>query len=91
MPTGGLAVFRITLLPTKSSPTIAVLQVNCALGDVPRERSVEGIRLAIGKTNAEFSEEASGRVMFLSIRPEVSPAKTQQQGTAPETLETQHN
>ena len=61
VPTGGLAVLRIRLLPTPGSPRIAVLQINCALGDVPRERSVEGIRLALEGTNAEFSEEAGGR------------------------------
>jgi hypothetical protein len=52
----------------------AVLQVNCALGDVPRERSVEGIRLSIEGNANDFSEEAGGRMMFLSTRPEVSAA-----------------
>jgi hypothetical protein len=42
MPTGGLAVFRIQLLPMSGLSTTAMLQVNCALGDVPRERSVDG-------------------------------------------------
>jgi hypothetical protein len=76
MPTGGLAVFRIRLLPMQGPPSTALLQVNCALGDVPRERSVEGIRLAFERNGSEFSEEVSGRVMFLAMRPEVSaPAK----------------
>jgi hypothetical protein len=66
----------------------AVLQVNCALGDVPRERSVEGIRLAFEKNGGEFSEEVGRRVMFLAMRPEVSaPAKTQQQEPAPGSAE----
>jgi hypothetical protein len=91
MPTGGLAVFRIRLLPTQSSPRIAVLQVNCALGDVPRERSVEGIRLLFERTNTEFSEEASGRVMFLSMRTELDPPAAPQEQTPPETLEKPHN
>src|SRR5208337_1597033 len=43
MPTGGLVVFRMRLLPVSGASTSAVLQVNCALGEVPRERSVEGI------------------------------------------------
>jgi hypothetical protein len=44
---------------------------------VPRERSVEGIRLTLEKNSSEFSEEMGGRVMFLSMRPEVSaPAET---------------
>jgi len=92
MPTGGLAVFRIRLLPMQGPPTNAVLQVNCALGDVPRERSVEGVRLALERNNSEYSEEISGRVMFLSIRPEMSaPVKTPQEEKAPENSEQPHN
>jgi hypothetical protein len=73
-PTGGLAVLRIRLLPLQGPSRNAVLQVNCALGDVPRERSVEGIRLSIEGNASDFSEEGSGRVMFLATRPEVSAA-----------------
>jgi hypothetical protein len=88
MPTGGLAIFRMRLLPMQSTSTTAVLQANCALGDVPGERSVEGIRLSLERNNSEYSEELSGRVMFLAMRPEVStPVKTQHQETAPETSE----
>lgn len=80
MATGGLAVFRILLMPMYGATKAAVLQVNCALGDVPRERSVGGIRLAIEKNGGEFSEEVSGRVTFLLMRPEVRvPAKTSEQ------------
>jgi len=74
VPTGGLAVLGIRLLPLHGPSRNAVLQVNCALGDVPRERSVEGIRLSIEANANDFSEETSGRVMFLSTRPEVSAA-----------------
>jgi hypothetical protein len=92
MPTGGLAVFRIRLLAMQGASKTAVLQVNCALGDVPRERSVEGIRLTFGRNGAEFSEEVSGRVMFLSMRPEVSaPVKTPQQEPAPDSAEAPSN
>jgi len=85
MPTGGLAVLRIRLLPVFGFAKNATLQVNCALGDVPRERSVDGIRLALERNGTEFSEEVRGRVMFLSMHPEVSaPAKTPQQETAPD-------
>jgi len=88
MPTGGLAVFRIRFLPVQGLPTNAVLQVNCALGDVPRERSVEGIRLTLERNGSEFSEEVGGRVMFLAMRPEVStPVKTPQQEPAPDSAE----
>jgi hypothetical protein len=88
MPTGGLAVFRIRLIPLTGVPQGAVLQVNSTIGDVPRERSVEGIRLSLEASSTEFSEEAGGRVMFLSMRPEViAPAKTSQQDSTAETSE----
>jgi hypothetical protein len=79
LPTGGLAIFRILLVPLSGTAKTAVLQVNCALGDVPRERSVEGIRITLERGKFEYSEEASGRVVFLSMRPEASStAKTPQ-------------
>jgi hypothetical protein len=92
MPTGGLAVFRIRLLPMQGLSTTAVLEANCTLGDVPRERSVEGIHLRLERNNSEYSEEVSGRVMFLATRPEVSaPAKVPEQEATPETSEPPHN
>ena len=88
IPTGGLAVFRIRLLPMSGASMTAVLQANCALGNVPRERSVEGIRLTLGRNGTEFSEELTGRVMFLSMRSEVGiPAKTPTQEPAPDSAE----
>ncbi len=88
-PTGGLAVFHIRLLAMRGATKTAILQVNCALGDVPRERSVEGIRLSFESKGSEFSEEVTGRVMFLSMRPEVStPVKTLQQEPVPASAET---
>jgi hypothetical protein len=81
---GGLAVFRIRLLPLTGAPQNGLLQVNCALGNVPSERSEEGIRLTLERNGTEFSEEVSGRVMFLSMRTEAGPpAKTPDQRTAP--------
>jgi len=81
MPTGGLAVFRILLYPVSGAAKTAVLEANCALGEVPRERAVEGVRLAFAGNGGEFSEEVSGRVMFLSMAPEV---KAHAQSLAPE-------
>ena len=66
VPTGGLAVFRILLLPLSGGTKTAVLQVNCALGEVPSERSVEGVRLKLDMYNSEYSEELGGRMMFLA-------------------------
>ncbi|HXY09258.1 MAG TPA: hypothetical protein VEI52_15555 [Terriglobales bacterium] len=93
VPTGGLAVFRIRLLPVKGSPTTAVLQVNCALADVPRERAVEGIRLTIEKNNSEYSEESGGRVMFLFDKALNEQARegAPQEEKAPETSEQPFN
>lgn len=84
VPTGGLAAFRIRLLPVWGPSRTAVLQVNCALGDVPRERSTEGIRLTLEGSGTEFSVEAGGRVMFLALRPEAgAPAKAPRQESTP--------
>jgi len=72
MPTGGLGIFRVRLLTLAGAVKTGVLQVNCPLGDVPRERSVEGIRLSLESGRNEFSEEVGGRVMFLSMRRQVN-------------------
>jgi hypothetical protein len=85
MPTGGLAVFRIRLLPTSGGAKTATLQVNCALGKVPPDRQMEGIRLSLEKNGAEFLEELSGRVLFVSMPPEVSaPSKIPSQEMVPD-------
>jgi hypothetical protein len=92
MPTGGLAVFRIRLLPMSGASMTAVLRANCALGNVPRERAVEGIRLTLERNGTEFSEEVSGRVLFLSMRPDVSmPTRTPTQESAPQSSEAPPN
>jgi hypothetical protein len=74
MPAGGLAVFRIRLLPMWGPSRTAVLQVNCALGKVPEEHQTEGIRLAFEGGGGEFDEEVSGRTLFLLTRPGASAA-----------------
>ena len=80
MPTGGLGIFRVRLLTLSGAVKTGVLHVNCALGDVPRERSAEGIRLSLEGDRNEFSEEVGGRVMFLSMRRQVNaPANAPQQ------------
>jgi hypothetical protein len=62
-------VLRIRLLPVLGFARNAILQVNCALGKVPSEHSVEGIRLAFEGGGIEFDEEISGRALFLLTRP----------------------
>jgi hypothetical protein len=73
MPAGGLAVFRIRLLPLLGVPKTATLEVNCALGKVPEERQTEGIRLAFEGSGGEFDQEISGRTMFVLTRLGTSP------------------
>ena len=73
VPIGGLAVFRIRLLPASGMPMSAVLQVNCALADAPRDCSADGIRLKLEKSPTEFSEELGGSVMFLAMPPQPTP------------------
>jgi len=80
VPVGGLAVFRIRLLPATGMPMSAVLQVNCALADAPRDRSADGIRLKLENSPTEFSEELGGSVMFLVMPPQhPTPGQGKQQ------------
>jgi len=76
MPAGGLAVFRIRLLPVWGLSKNAMLQVNCALGKVPDERQTEGIRLRFEGSGGEFDEELGGRTLFLLTRPEAGQGRT---------------
>jgi hypothetical protein len=85
VPIGGLAVFRIRLLPASGMPATALLQVNCALGDAPRDRSADGIQLKLEKSSTEFSEELGGSVMFLVMPPQPPVAgKGKQQERTPD-------
>jgi len=68
VPAGGRAVFRIRLLPLSGASKTALLQVNCALANVPSEHRVEGIRLTLEGGGPEFDEELSGRTLFLLTR-----------------------
>ena len=92
VPIGGLAVFRIRLLPAAGMPMSAVLQVNCALADAPRDRSADGIRLKLEKSPTEFSEELGGSVMFLVMPPQTpAPGKGKQQDPGSEATPTPNN
>jgi hypothetical protein len=88
VPVGGLAVFRIRLLPASGMPMTAVLQVNCALADAPRDRSADGIRLKLEGNPTEFSEELGGSVMFLAMPQSPTPGKGKQQEPSAGTTET---
>jgi len=92
LPIGGLALFRIRLLPASGMPMSAVLQVNCALGDAPRDRSADGIRLKLEKSPAEFSEELGGSVMFLAMPPQPpTPGKVKQHEPGPDGTQPPNN
>jgi len=92
IPLGGLAVFRIRLLPVSGMPMTALLQVNCALGDAPRDRSADGIRLKLEKSPTEFAEELGGSVMFLAMPPQPStPGKSKQQEPGSDATPTPNN
>ena len=92
VPVGGLAVFRIRLLPASGMAMSAVLQVNCALADAPRDRSVDGIRLKLDTNPVEFSEELGGSVMFLVRPPQpTAPGKGKQQEPGPDATQAPNN
>ena len=92
VPIGGLAVFRIRMLPASGTPMSAVLQVNCALADAPRDRSADGIRLKLEKSPIEFSEELGGSVMFLVMPPQPpAPGMGKQQEPGSDATATPNN
>ena len=74
MPAGGLAVFRVRLLPMWGPAKTATLEVNSALGKVPDENPTEGIKLAFEGGGIKFDQQASGRTMFLLTRSGASAA-----------------
>jgi hypothetical protein len=86
-PTGGLAVFHIRLVPIRGATKTAVLQVNCVLRDVPRERQVQGIRLSFQSIGSEFSGEVSGCVKFLSMPPKSTRLSTRRSKNQRRTLQ----
>lgn len=90
-PAGGLVVLRIVLLPVSGVAKSAQLEMNSALGNVPRERSVEGIRLLLDRSPANYSEEGGGRVMFLSKQPVSVPANATQPAPAPDSAKAPPN
>lgn len=69
LPTGGLALLRIQLLPDAGKPKEAILQVNCAIGKVPPNQEGDGIRLVVQGEELKFDQKVSGRVMFTVRRP----------------------
>ena len=92
VPIGGLAMFRIRMLPAVGTPMSAVLQVNCALADAPRDRSADGIRLKLDKSPTEFAEELGGSVMFLAMPPQpTTPGKNKQQQSDSDATPTPNN
>jgi len=73
VPAGGLAVFRIRLLPVWGVSKTATLEVNCALGKVPDEHPTDGTTLTF-EGGGEFDQEIRGRTMFFLTRPGTTSA-----------------
>lgn len=69
MPGGGLALLRIQLLPDVGIPKEAFLQVNCAIGRVPENQQVDGIRVAVEGEDLKFDQKVSGRTLFILRKP----------------------
>ena len=65
---GGMAVIRIRLLADAGSPGDGLLRVNCAKGKMPEDEQSDGVRLDITGGQV-FSEQVSGRAIFLLQRP----------------------
>jgi hypothetical protein len=65
---GGMAVIRIRLLADAGSPGDGLLRVNCAKGKMPEDEQSDGVRLDI-TVGQVFSEQVSGRAIFLLQRP----------------------
>jgi hypothetical protein len=74
-PAGGLAVLRIRFLPMWGPSTNAGLQVNSALGKVPDEHPIDGIRLTFEGASGEYDQEPNGRTMFVLTGPGFSAAQ----------------
>ena len=89
LPTGGLAKFRILLMPMSGTTKTAVLQANCAFGKCPpRTDRQMGFGFSYESSGSEFSGEAGGRIIYISMRPGVStPAGTPTQEHTPHSEE----
>jgi hypothetical protein len=76
-------VLRIRLIPVRGLSRNATLQVHCAIGKVPAEHQMEGIRMASEMGGVEYDEEISGRALFLLTRP---GASTEAKAPTPESV-----
>lgn len=72
LPIGGLAILKVRLMALSGASKTAVLQVNCALGNIPRDHSVTGIRIKIDGSDSEYVEDGNARVVIIGFGPEVS-------------------
>lgn len=78
LPMGGIAALHIVLIPVSGETKIVTVQLNSALGVVPQERAIEGVRMKLD-SGLEYVEEAGSRVMFLASTPEAkAPANSPQ-------------
>jgi hypothetical protein len=66
VPTGGTMVLKVRLVPVVGLRRNATVELNCAMGNVPPERSIGGVRIAIEGKNAAYDESSGGGVIFLA-------------------------
>jgi hypothetical protein len=65
MAAGGRAVFRVRMLPIVGPPRMATLEINCAVGQPPSERQVDGIKLAFDGGGLQFEEQGPPHSLFM--------------------------
>lgn len=66
VPTGGMVVLKVRLVPVVGLQKNATVELNCAMGNVPQERSTGGIRIAVEGKTAAYDESSGGGVIFLA-------------------------
>ena len=65
MAAGGRAVFRVRMLPIVGPSRMATLEINCAAGQPPAERQVDGIKLAFEGGGLQFEEQGPLHSLFV--------------------------
>jgi hypothetical protein len=65
MAAGGRAVFRVRMLPIVGAPRMATLEINCAVGQPPAERQLDGIKLTFEGAGLQFEEQGLLHSLFM--------------------------
>lgn len=62
---GGRVVFRVRMLPIVGPPRMAMLEIDCAVGQPPAEHQVNGIKLALEGGGLQFEEQGPLHSLFV--------------------------